>query len=82
MSIIDIFTSFITIVERNVCQILFHVHNVLRKNSCFIRDKYEDKKNSNDNLMLHSKLDVIRSNDDLNIDLRENYSFDSNDSNV
>ncbi len=32
--------------------------------------------------MLHSKLDIIRSNDDLNIDLRENASFDSNDSNV
>jgi hypothetical protein len=78
MSFIDIFTSFITLVERSVCQILFQVHNVLRKNSCFIRDKYEDKKNSNDNLMLHSKLDVIRSNDDLNIDLRDNYSNDSN----
>ena len=80
MSFVDIFTSFISAVERNICQILVHVHNVLRKNSCFIRDK--DKKDSNDNLMLHSKLDIIRSNDDLNIDLRENESFDSNDSNV
>ena len=75
MSIIDIFTSFITLVERNVCQILIHVHNVLRKNSCFIRDKYDDKKNSNENLIQNSKLDIIRSNDDLNIDLRENDSF-------
>jgi hypothetical protein len=75
MSIIDIFTSFITLVERNVCQILVHVHNVLRKNSCFIRDKYDDKKNSNENLIQHSKLEIIRSSDDLNIDLRENDSF-------
>jgi hypothetical protein len=83
MSIVDIFTSFVSLVEKNICQILLHVHNVLRKNSCFIRNKYEDKKNSNENLMLYSKLDIIRSNDDLNIDLRENASFDSsNDSNV
>ena len=75
MSLVDIFTSFISAVERNICQILVHVHNVLRKNSCFIRDKYCDKKNSNENLIQHSKLDIIRSNDDLNIDLRENESF-------
>jgi hypothetical protein len=76
MSLRDIFTSFISILERNIYGILIKVHNILQKKTCFIKDK-----NSNDNLIVCAKPGLVSpdaSNNDLIIDLQEKDLHDCN----
>jgi len=80
MSLLDIFTSFISILERNIYGIFIKVHNILQKNSCFIKDKYKDK-NSNENLSVINKPALVSpttSNNDLTIELLDQDVYDCN----
>jgi hypothetical protein len=80
MFIVDIFTSFISILEKNIYGIFIKVHNILQKNSCLIKNKYKDK-NSNENLSVINKPAVVSpvsSNNDLTIELQDQDLYDCN----
>jgi hypothetical protein len=76
MSLLDIFTSFISILERNIYGIFIKVHNILQKKTCFIKDK-----NSNENLSVINKPALVSpttSNNDLTIELLDQDVYDCN----
>ena len=80
MFIVDIFASFISILEKNIYGIFIKVHGILHKNSCLIKNKYKDK-NSNENLSVINKPAVVSpvsSNNDLTIELLDQDVYDCN----